>query len=54
MGWLLFRSESLTQVWTFLTAMFGKASDGLWNQQASYLVLQYRWEWLLRYWPHCH
>ena len=47
LGWLLFRSESLTQVWTFLTAMFGKASDGLWNQQASYLVLQYRWEWLL-------
>ncbi len=47
LGWLLFRSESLTQVWVFLTAMFGKASDGLWNQQASYLVLQYRWEWLL-------
>ena len=46
LGWLLFRSESLTQVLTFLQAMFGAASDGLWNQQASYLVLQYRWEWL--------
>ena len=43
LGWLLFRSADFTQIITFLKAMFGNAADGLWNRQATYLVLQYRW-----------
>lgn len=27
--------------------MFGNAADGLWNRQATYLVLQYRWNFII-------
>ena len=47
LGWLLFRSAGFTQIITFLKAMFGNAADGLWNRQATYLVLQYRWNFII-------
>ena len=47
LGWLLFRSAGFTQIITFLKAMFGNAADGLWNRQATYLVLQYRWNFIV-------
>lgn len=43
LGWLIFRSSSISQVYTLLQAMLGFAKEGLWNGQATYLFLQYRW-----------
>ncbi len=46
-GWLLFRATDLTQILTFFKAMFGSAADGFWNHQATYLILQYRWDFII-------
>lgn len=46
-GWLLFRSSGWNQILQLLTAMFGHAQEGLWNHQATYLILQYRHEWII-------
>ena len=43
-GWLLFRATDLSIIADFLKAMFGGAADGAWNNHATYLLLQYRWE----------
>lgn len=43
-GWLIFRATDFIQIIAFLKAMFGCAIDGLWNHQATYLLLQYRWD----------
>ena len=43
-GWLLFRASGTSQVVTFLKAMVFAAEDGVWNAQATYLLLEYRWE----------
>ena len=46
-GWLIFRANDLSQLKIFLNALLGNAQDGLWNYQATYLFLQYRWDLLL-------
>ena len=46
-GWLIFRASSLGQILSFLSAMFGANHCGIWNDQATYLVLEYRWDLLL-------
>lgn len=43
-GWLIFRASGPNQIVSFLAAMLGGNGNGLWNNQATYLVLQYRWE----------
>lgn len=43
-GWLIFRASDFGQIVVFLKAMFGGAADGLWNHQATYFLLQYRWD----------
>ena len=43
-GWLIFRASGAAQVGTMLKAMCFGASDGVWNAQATYLLLEYRWE----------
>ena len=46
-GWVLFRSTSLHQVLTMVTAMFGFAPGGAWSSEAYYYLYQFRWELLL-------
>lgn len=43
-GWVLFRSASLTQVGDMVSAMFGAAPGGLWSGEAFYYLYQFRWE----------
>lgn len=43
LGCFLFRSESLEQVLTFGPYLFG-LGDSLWCDQATFLLLEYRWE----------
>lgn len=43
-GWLLFRAVGFAQIGDFLAAMFGQGSAGLWSDQVTYLLLQYRLE----------
>ena len=43
-GWLIFRASGAAQVGVFLKAMCFGAQDGAWNGQATYLLLEYRWE----------
>ncbi|MEI3307111.1 MAG: MBOAT family O-acyltransferase [Dysosmobacter sp.] len=44
-GWVLFRSTSLTQVGEMVSAMFGSAPGGLWSGEAAYYLRQFTWEW---------
>ncbi|MBR4956322.1 MAG: MBOAT family protein, partial [Lentisphaeria bacterium] len=46
-GWVLFRSTSLHQVLTMVTAMFGFAPGGGWSSEAYYYLYQFRWELLV-------
>ena len=46
-GWVLFRSTSLHQVLTMVTAMFGFAPGGGWSSEAYYYLYQFRWELLI-------
>ena len=43
-GWLIFRASDAVQAAVFLKAMVFAAGDGAWNHQATYLLLEYRWE----------
>lgn len=43
-GWLIFRADGALQVWTFARSMCGAAGAGLWSHQATYELLQFRWE----------
>ena len=43
-GWLIFRASGGEQTGVFLKAMCFGAADGAWNRQATYLLLEYRWE----------
>ena len=47
LGWVLFRAESLPEAGRMLTAMLGLAPGGLWSGEASYLLKQFRWEWIV-------
>ena len=44
-GWVLFRSASLTQVGEMVSAMFGAAPGGLWSGESVYYLRQFAWEW---------
>ena len=46
-GWLLFRSGSVQQISAFLSAMFGSGKAGGWDGQATYYLLEFRWELLI-------
>lgn len=43
-GWLVFRASGVTQICSFLKSMFAINGTEFWNDQATYLVLEYRWE----------
>ena len=47
LGWVLFRSESLTYAGRFISAMFGGAAGGWTDGRSLYYLLQFRWELLL-------
>lgn len=47
LGWVLFRSGSLEQAGTMISAMLGFAPGGLWSGEAEYALRQYAWEWLI-------
>ncbi len=40
-SWVLFRCETLPQVFAYIKAMIGMAPDGLWNARSSYMLVQY-------------
>jgi len=44
LGWVLFRSTSLSQAFLFVKTMFGASGAPLWSGQTAYYLLQYRWE----------
>lgn len=46
-GWVIFRSQNLGQVYSFLSAMFGSAPAGIWDERATYYLLEFRWEFIL-------
>ena len=46
-GWVLFRSASLSQVGEMVSAMFGFAPGGVWSGEAVYYLKQFRWELLI-------
>ena len=43
-GWVLFRSVSLSQAADMVSAMFGAAPGGGWSGEAAYYLRQFRWE----------
>lgn len=43
-GWVIFRSSDLSQALSFLKTMFGLTSTPFWDGQATYYLLQFRWE----------
>jgi len=43
-GWVLFRSANLSQALSFVKTMFGASGTPLWSGQATYFLLQFRWE----------
>ena len=47
LGWVLFRSESLTYAGRFISAMFGGTAGGWADGRSLYYLLQFRWELLL-------
>ena len=47
LGWVIFRSESLTYAGRFISAMFGAAAGGWADGRSLYYLLQFRWELLL-------
>ena len=47
MGWVIFRAETLTYAWQFISAMFGAAAGGWADGRSLYYLLQFRWELLL-------
>ena len=46
-GWVIFRATEMAQIGTLTAAMFGFAQNGFWDGQATFLLLQYRWDLLL-------
>lgn len=48
-GWLIFRATDISQIIIFFKAMMGFAKDGFWNNQATYLLLQYRWDFMVAF-----
>lgn len=46
-GWLIFRAVDVNQIITFLSLMFGGGTAGLWNDQTTYFLLEFRWELLV-------
>lgn len=48
-GWVLFRSGSLTQVGEMVSAMFGAAPGGLWSGESVYYLRQFAWEWAVAF-----
>ena len=46
-GWVLFRSTSLQQVMTMVTAMFGFAPAGFHGIETEYYLRQFAWEWVI-------
>lgn len=47
LGWVIFRADGITQIGNLFSVLFGFAPNNLWDCQATYLWLQYRWELLL-------
>lgn len=43
-SWVLFRCETLPQVVTYVSAMFGLGTGGFWNNQTLYYLVEYRLE----------
>ena len=46
-GWVLFRSEDLSAVAGYLSAMFGIGAEGFWSRQTVYYFIQFYPEWIL-------
>lgn len=46
-SWVIFRSEDLSAVWTYLGAMFGIGAEGFWSKQTVYYFIQFYPEWIL-------
>lgn len=46
-GWVFFRSATLTQAGQMIASMFGFAPGGAWSGETTYYLLQFRWEWIL-------
>ena len=46
-GWVFFRSATLTQAFEMISGMFGFAPGGAWSEETTYYLLQFRWEWIL-------
>ena len=47
LGWVIFRAETLTYAWQFISAMFGAAAGGWADGRSLYYLLHFRWELLL-------
>ena len=46
-GWVIFRAVEMGQIGYLTAALFGFATNGLWDGQSTFLLLQYRWDLLL-------
>jgi len=47
LGWVLFRSESLSYAWGYLTSMFGLAGGPLISNQSLYYIVEYKFEFMI-------
>lgn len=47
LGWVLFRSESLSYAWNFGNSMFGLVGQPLINSQAQYYIVEYKFEFII-------
>lgn len=47
LGWVIFRANGISQMHELFSVLFGLTQNNLWDGQATYLCLQYRWELLV-------
>ena len=47
LGWVLFRSESLSYAWNYFTSMFGLAGQPLISNQALYYIVEFKFEFII-------
>ncbi|MDF2592392.1 MAG: algI [Clostridia bacterium] len=47
LGWVLFRSESLSYAWNYYISMFGLAGQPLISSQALYYIVEYKFEFMI-------
>ncbi len=49
LGWVLFRSADVSQAFTYIQTMFHAGGSMLWDNRATYYLLEFRWEYLLAF-----